>query len=76
MGNLATAQIWQEKLASEFEHIPLVMVDENNSTLEARDLYWQMYPAQGLRKFMPQTMRITPRPIDDIVAILLIERYL
>ena len=76
MGNLTTAKTWQEKLASEFEHIPLVMVDENNSTLEARDRYWQMYPAQGLGKFIPQTMRIPPRPIDDIVAILLIERYL
>ncbi len=76
MGNLTTAKIWQENLAANFAHIPLVMVDENNSTLEARDLYWQIYPAQGLRKFIPQTMRIPPRPIDDIVAILLIERYL
>ena len=76
MGNLTTAKTWYQKLASNFEQIPIVMVDENNSTLEARDRYWQIYPPKGLRKFIPHTLRIPPRPIDDIVAILLIERYL
>ncbi|MGK7894630.1 MAG: resolvase, partial [Xenococcus sp. (in: cyanobacteria)] len=68
--------IWYQKLASNFEQIPIVMVNENNSTLEARDRYWQIYPPKGFRKFIPQTLRIPPRPIDDIVAILLIERFL
>ena len=76
MGNLTTAKTWHEKLVSNFAHIPIIMVDENNSTLEARDRYWQIYPPQGFKKLIPQTMRIPPRPIDDIVAILLIERYL
>ncbi len=76
MGNLTTAKTWYQKLESNFPQIPIIMVDENNSTLEARDRYWQIYPAQGLQKFIPQTMRIPPCPIDDIVAILLIERYL
>ena len=76
MGNLTTAKTWYEKLASEIAQIPIIMVDENNSTLEARDRYWQIYPVQGLKKLLPQTLRIPPRPIDDIVAILLIERYL
>ncbi|MGK7897431.1 MAG: pre-16S rRNA-processing nuclease YqgF [Xenococcus sp. (in: cyanobacteria)] len=76
MGNLTTAKTWYNKLASNFAAIPIMMVDENNSTLEARDRYWQMYPASGLKKLIPQTMRIPPCAIDDIVAILLIERYL
>ena len=76
MGNLTTAKTWYQKLVSNFSDIPIVMVDENNSSLEARDRYWQIYPAQGLRKLIPQSMRIPPCPIDDIVAILLIERYL
>ena len=75
MGNLTTAKTWYEKLVSNFESIPIIMVDENNSSLEARDRYWQIYPAKGLQKLIPQTMRIPPCPIDDIVAILLIERY-
>ena len=76
MGNLTTAKTWHNKLTSNFADIPIMMVDESNSTLEARDRYWEIYPAKGLKKLIPQTMRIPPRPIDDIVAIILIERYL
>lgn len=77
MGNLTTAKSWRKRIESELSlPIPLVMVDENNSSFEARERYWQMYPPQGLKKLIPQGMRIPPRPIDDIVAILLIERYL
>lgn len=76
MGNLTTSKDWYQKLISNFEPMNIVMVDENNSSLEARDRYWQIYPATGLKKLIPQSMRIPPRPIDDIVAILLIERYL
>lgn len=76
MGNLTTAKSWQEQLQSSLKAINIVLVDEKNSTLEARDRYWQMYPPQGLKKLLPQGLRLPPRPIDDIVAILLIERYL
>ncbi|AFZ33805.1 Resolvase RNase H domain protein fold protein [Stanieria cyanosphaera PCC 7437] len=77
MGNLTTAKSWRQKIESELSFsIPLVMVDENNSSVEARERYWQMYPPRGLKKLIPQGMRIPPRPVDDIVAILLIERYL
>ena len=51
-------------------------MDERYSTLEARDRYWQMYPPQGIIKLLPKGMRQPPRAIDDIVAVLLIERYL
>ncbi len=53
-----------------------MMVDERYSTLEARDRYWKMYPPKGLYHLIPQSLRPIPRPVDDIVAILLIERYL
>jgi RNase H-fold protein (predicted Holliday junction resolvase) len=77
MGNQTTAKSWKKQLQEELsQQINIVMVDERNSTLEARDRYWQMYPAKGLTKLVPQGMRTPPRPIDDIVAILLIERYL
>jgi RNase H-fold protein (predicted Holliday junction resolvase) len=77
MGNQTTAKRWKKQLQEELsQQINIVMIDERNSTLEARDRYWQMYPAKGLTKLVPQGMRTPPRPIDDIVAILLIERYL
>ena len=76
MGNQTTAKQWREKLDSQLpKSIPVVMVDERNSSLEARDRYWEMYPPKGLKRLIPQGMRLPPRPVDDIVAILLIERY-
>ncbi len=77
MGDRTTAKTWRKNLASNLSpSISIAMVDENNSTLEARERYWQMYPPQGLQRIIPRGMRLPPRPVDDIVAILLIERYL
>lgn len=77
MGNQTTAKRWKQQLQQELlQSLNIVLVDERYSTLEARDRYWQMYPPQGLTKLLPKGMRQPPRPIDDIVAILLIERYL
>ena len=75
MGNGTTSKIWQQQIES-IATIPVVTVNEANSTLEARDRYWTMYPPQGIRRIIPQGLRVPPRPVDDIVAILLIERYL
>ncbi|MBD2194498.1 MULTISPECIES: pre-16S rRNA-processing nuclease YqgF [Calothrix] len=77
MGDQTTAKQWKKRLNQELaEPLNIALVDERYSTLEARDRYWQMYPPKGLTKLLPQGMRQPPRPIDDIVAILLIERYL
>jgi len=76
MGDQTTAKEWKQRLAALPDALRIVMVNERYSTLEARDHYWQMYPPQGIAKLIPQSLRRIPRPIDDIVAILLIERYL
>ncbi len=76
MGDQTTAKQWQQQLAHAFGDLPITLVDERYSSLEARDRYWQMYPPNFLTRLIPQGMRQPPRPIDDIVAIILIERYL
>ncbi len=77
MGNQTTSKQWKQQLNQVLvEQLSIILVDERYSTLEARDRYWQMYPPKGLTKLLPQGMRQPPRPIDDIVALLLIERYL
>lgn len=77
MGDQTTAKQWKQQLHQQLaDPLNIVLVDERYSSLEARDRYWQMYPPKGLSKLLPQGMRQPPRPIDDIVAILLIERYL
>ncbi|MBW4616894.1 MAG: Holliday junction resolvase RuvX [Desmonostoc vinosum HA7617-LM4] len=77
MGDQTTAKRWKQQLHQELaDQLNIILVNERYTTLEARDRYWQMYPPKGLTKLLPQGMRQPPRPIDDIVAILLIERYL
>ncbi len=76
MGNQTTAKQWQQRLQQELiPALKIILVDERYTTLEARDRYWQMYPPRGITKLLPPGMRQPPRPIDDIVAILLVERY-
>ena len=75
MGDGTTCKMWQQQIES-IATMPVVTIDETNSTLEARDRYWIMYPPKGLQRMIPQGLRVPPRPVDDIVAILLIERYL
>ncbi|WP_017295253.1 pre-16S rRNA-processing nuclease YqgF [Geminocystis herdmanii] len=77
MGNQTTSKEWKKRLINNLNlSIEIVLVDEKNSTVEARQKYWEMYPPQGLTKLIPKGLRIPPRPVDDIVALILIDRYL
>jgi RNase H-fold protein (predicted Holliday junction resolvase) len=76
MGDQTTAKQWKQQLTAAFPDLPIFLVDERYSSLEARDRYWHMYPPNFLTALIPQGLRQPPRPIDDLVAIILIERYL
>ena len=76
MGDQTGAKRWKEQLSAIANAPRITLVDERYSSLEARDRYWEMFPPTGLNRLLPQRMRSIPRPIDDIVANLLIERYL
>ncbi len=76
MGDGTTSEDWQRQIESNLSNISVITVNEQNSTLQARDRYWVMYPPKRLQRLIPQGLRTPPRPVDDIVAILLIERYL
>jgi RNase H-fold protein (predicted Holliday junction resolvase) len=76
MGDGTTSQTWQQQIESNLLTVAVTTINETNSTLEARDRYWIMYPPTGLQRLIPQGLRTPPRPVDDLVAIILIERYL
>jgi RNase H-fold protein (predicted Holliday junction resolvase) len=76
MGDQTSAKDWQEKLTQLTEPLRVVLIDERYSSLEARDRYWQLHPPKGWQRLLPKGLRQPTVPIDDIVAILLIERYL
>ncbi|MFP4253360.1 MAG: pre-16S rRNA-processing nuclease YqgF [Halothece sp.] len=75
MGDKTTSKQWRDDLQKELPNFSIVMVDESNSTLEARERYWELSPPQGLMRFLPKGMRVPPCPVDDIVAVILVERF-
>ena len=76
MGDQTTSRSWKQKISASLPLVEVVQVNERYSSLEARDRFWEMFPPKGFNRLIPQGMRTPPRPVDDIVAIVLIERYL
>jgi RNase H-fold protein (predicted Holliday junction resolvase) len=61
------------------EHMPsmgILVVDEKNTTLQARERYWTHNRRRGWRRLLPSTMQLPPDPVDDFVALILAERVL
>ena len=52
------------------------LVDEKHTTEEARRLYWKKNPPTGWRKFLPTSLQVPPVPVDNIVAEILVKRFL
>ncbi len=56
--------------------VPMTTVDERETTLRARALYFQENPPRGWRRLIPLGMQLPPRPVDDYAAVLIARRYL
>ncbi len=54
----------------------ILVVDEKDTTLHARERYWVHHPRRGWRRLLPATMQTPPEPVDDFVALILAERVL
>lgn len=52
------------------------IVDERNTTLEARSLYFRDHPVRGLARLLPVGMRSPERSIDDYAAYAIALRWL
>ena len=56
--------------------VPVTYVDERETTLRARSLYFADHPPRGWRRLIPLGMQLPPRPVDDYAAVLIARRYL
>jgi RNase H-fold protein (predicted Holliday junction resolvase) len=75
LGDSTTSRQWQEKIARWLPQIPIVVVDERGSTLEARTLYWEFIPPRGWRRMVPLSLQTPPEPVDDFAAVVLARRF-
>lgn len=58
------------------KNIPVIMVNEKNSTELAKIKYFKKNPPGGLWKFIPCSMQVPKEPYDDYAAIIIAENYL
>lgn len=58
------------------KQIPLLVVDEHDSTYRARKLYFRENPPRGIWRWIPLGLQVPPQPYDDFAAALLAIRYL
>ncbi len=56
--------------------VPVRLVEERGSTLEARLRYFRDHPPRGWRRFLPLSLQAPPEPYDDYAAEVLGEGYL
>lgn len=66
LGNGTGKDVFIASLAEVFSE--LLIVDEKNSTLEARLVYWNLHPPRGWRKLIPLSLQTPPRAVDDLAA--------
>lgn len=46
----------------------IITVDEKNTTIEARSLYWKVHRPGIFQRLLPEGMRVPPRVVDDFAA--------
>lgn len=57
-------------------NLPFTLVDERNSSEEARKLYFQAHPPRGWRKIVPLSFLYPDRAFDDWQAVVIGRRYI
>jgi len=63
-------------LSSRFGADNVVVVDERDSTLEARFVYFEEHPPRWIWRWLPKGLLYPPCAIDDYAAIVLGRRFL
>ncbi len=76
VGNGTRSRTIVERLRDHMPSIGILVVDEKDTSMEARARYWEHHPRKGWRRFFPATMQTPPEPVDDFVAVILAERVI
>ena len=74
LGNGTTSTEAEKKLRA--TGLQVKIVDEKFTTEQARRLYWEKFPPRGWRKLLPTSLQVPPVPVDNIVAEILVKKFL
>ena len=73
IGNGTTSQQIIEKL--KFIKKDLIIVEEKNSTLRAKNRYFELFPIRGLKFLLPREIFIINKNLDAVSALIISEDY-
>ena len=76
VGNGTNSKAIQSTIREALPGRALLILDEKDTTIRARERYWQHTPRRGWRRLLPSSLQVPPVPVDDFVAVILAERAL
>jgi hypothetical protein len=76
VGNATRSETVVDMLRRTWPALPIALVDERNTSLEARRRYYEDHPPRGLLRLIPRGLLVPKAQLDGYAALLIIERYL
>ena len=76
IGSGTTSRQLVEQIRNTHPSLGLLVIDEKDTTLQARERYWENTPRSGWRRLLPASLQVPPEPVDDFVALILADRVL
>tara|TARA_Y100001968_G_C19434210_1_gene758723 strand:- start:1451 stop:1888 length:438 start_codon:yes stop_codon:yes gene_type:complete len=75
MGNGTTSSFWKSNIQEKVS-TSIILFDEKNTTLRARNRYWELWEKNIFLKLIPNGLIIPNENLDAIAALILLEDYL
>ena len=75
IGNATTSGSMVRMCRATWPDVPIAIVDERNTTFEARRAYYDEHPPRGLARFLPRGLLVPGVALDGYAALLIIGRY-
>jgi RNase H-fold protein (predicted Holliday junction resolvase) len=76
VGGGTQSQLVVAEIREEMPSVGILVVDERDTSIHARERYWEHNPRRGWRRLLPATLQVPPEPVDDFAALILAERVL
>lgn len=76
IGNGTQSKEVQTKVREEIPSISMLILDETDTSIRARERYWEHHPRRGWRRLLPSSLQVPQEPVDDFVAVILAETAL
>jgi RNase H-fold protein (predicted Holliday junction resolvase) len=75
LGDATKSDLVYGLIRTHWPQLPITVVDERNTSLQARRRFYDDHPPKGLWRLVPRGLLVPKEPLDGYAALLIIERY-